>query len=202
MIDYALTTKTRVKERLQITTTSFDDVLERMIASATARIENITGRRFKSTTYTNELYDGSDEYGSPKMITITKNAPISSFGGFAYKSGANSNPSWVTVSQDNYDIALDSGIIYTTMPSGIQNIRMTYTAGYSIDWTNSFTTTHTLPFEITEVCERAVVKLFKKRDSEGRSQEGFAESSITWEKDYISPEDMTTLFGYTRNDYI
>lgn len=203
MITYALTTNTRIKSRLQITTTSFDDVLNTMIAAATARIEGITGRRFASTTYTNELYDGSDEYGNRKTITILKEAPVTSVGSIAYKGGSNTNPIWTTMSADSYDVSLQDGIIYTTMPSGIQNIRTVYTAGYAINFTDQYTAgSHALPFEITEVCERIVVKMFKKRDSEGRSQESFGDSSITWENSYISAEDMTTILGYCRNDFI
>ncbi|CAB4151586.1 gp6 domain containing protein [uncultured Caudovirales phage] len=202
MIDYALTTIVRVKDRLQITTTLFDDVLNRMVAAATGRIEQITGRRFASTTHANELYDGSDDYGFAKSTTILKNAPVTSIGGIAYKTGLNSAPIWTTMSQDTYNVALVDGIVYTTMPTGRQNIRMVYTAGYEINWSDTYGTTHTLPYDVTDVCERLVVKMFKKRDSEGRSQESFGESSITWEKGLIDEQEMNIILGYVRNDFV
>jgi hypothetical protein len=200
-ISYALTTKERVKARLQITTTSFDDIFDRMIASETDRIERITGRRFKQGAVTNELHSGKNEFDEARKLVILKNAPVSTVASITYATGAPSDPTWVTLSADSYDIALADGIIYNKFPRGISNIRVNYTAGYLIDFTNEYSTTqHTLPYDISEVCEELVVKRFKKRDSEGRANESFQESSITWETEPIDKEQMRVIRSYSRGD--
>lgn len=203
---YALTTKSRVKNRLGITTTSFDALFDALIDATTDRIERMTGRRFKQTAYTQELYDGSDIYGSPVLALIVKNGPISGTPTLEYKTGSNESPTWVTYSVEDYDLDATSGLFYMkgSLPQGKQNVRVTYTGGYVIDFTGTYDIggTHTLPLEITEVCERAVVRAFKKRDSEGRASESFQESSITWEKDIFLSEDIATIKNYRRGNYI
>jgi len=55
---------------------------------------------------------------------------------------------------------------------------------------------------LTEVCEKAVVRSFKKRDSEGRSSESFEGSSITWEKDVFLAEDIAIIKNYRRGGFV
>lgn len=206
MINYALTNKDRVKSRLQITSTSFDGLLDAMIGAVTERMEKMAGRRFKSTLHTQELYNGSDIYGDAYMSLIVNNAPITSLASFQYKTGSNESPTWVDFSEEDYDINESMGVIYYKgrLPKGKQNLRLTYTGGYVIDFTSNYdiTSSHTLPLELTEVCEKAVVRTFKKRDSEGRSSESFQESSITWEKDVFMPEDIAIIKNYRRVGFI
>lgn len=271
----ALTTKTRVKDRLNITATTFDDVIDRIILAVTARIEAMCGRRFIQATYTNELHDGSDVYGMRRQFLILKNAPVQTVTSVQYNAGSNSDPDWRTFDEDDYDVNLFSGIIRfrSAMAGGFQNIRVTYTggfSGYSIGVNNfwffnvtptgtvngvnatftlpedatqiivysdgvrlaaanvtftpgaaTFTITngfqpfssvavdylrenaaddgdYYLPEEIVEICEEAVVRIFKRRDSEGRASETFQESSITWNKSIFSDEDRAAIKNYRR----
>lgn len=276
----ALTTKARIKDRLQLTTTSFDDLFDRLIAATTARIERMTNRSLLLATYTNELYDGSDIYGSLRSLIITKNAPVKSISSIQYKSGLNSDPTWRDYDEDDYDVDLASGIIYfkNPLPRGKQNIRITYTAGYdgsivgldaywvfnatptgTVDGSNTvftlpevaeqvvvyadglriaadnytFTentdtitfeegsqpfssiavdykpgadnvdaTDPDLPLELVEVCEVAVIRLFKKRDSEGKTTETFNESQITWQSSTFTKEDLATINNYRRSSFL
>jgi hypothetical protein len=55
-----------------------------------------------------------------------------------------------------------------------------------------------LPAELVEVCEKAVVKSFKRRESEGKDSESFGESQITWSKTVFSEEDIATIRNYRR----
>lgn len=202
MINYALTTKERVKSRLDITATTFDGLFNALISAVTARIEKMTCRRFKQTAYSQELYDGSDIYGTTLKVLVANNGPMTALPILEYKAGSNTDPTWYTYSENDYDVNLDLAAIYMngTLPPGKRNVRLTYTAGYVIDFTSSYDVgvTHTLPFEITEVCEEVVIRLFKKRDSEGRSNESFQESSITWDKDVFTPENIATIRNYRR----
>jgi hypothetical protein len=129
----ALTTKERVKARLSITDSGFDELFDNLILAVTARIQAMTSRRFIQATYTNELHDGSDLLGSLRSVLILKNGPVQSVASVQYKTGLNSTPNWTTISPDLYDIDLDTGLILFDgpMPQGKRNMRVTYTGGYS-----------------------------------------------------------------------
>ncbi|MEP2085069.1 MAG: hypothetical protein ABJP87_04405 [Bauldia litoralis] len=276
----ALTTKERVKDRLKITSTDFDDLFDRLIVSTTARMSKMCNRRFLQATYTNQLCDGADIYGSRMPMLILKNAPVHSIESVQYKTGANSGPTWYSYTVDDYDVDMDLGILYLkgTLPRGKQNIRVTYTAGWSgtnigIDtylWVFNSTPTgsvngsnltftlaanadqiivyadgirvsaaniaftggtatftlaagqapystiavdykptsavtnedSTVPEDLAEVCEEVVVRLFKRRDSEGRAQESFNESSITWNTNVFTKENLATIKNYRRGSFI
>jgi hypothetical protein len=271
----ALTTKERIKERLTITATGFDNIIDTLILAVTARIQQMTGRRFIQATYTHELHDGSDTFGSFRQYIVLKNGPVQSISSVQYNAGTRSNPIWTEFDLDDYDVDLQLGalIFRGYMPAGHQNIRVTYTGGYSgyslgisnfwffnvtptgaVNGTNrTFTlpetadqvivyadgmreaavnVTHTpgtntftlapgrapntaiavdykrsvatsdadyhLPADLVDVCERAVVYLFKARDNEGKTSESFQESSITWRDSIFNAEMRGTIKNYRR----
>lgn len=277
-MSYALTTKERIKDRLQITSTAFDTVLDRLIVSVSERIERMCNRHFVQATYTNELYDGSGLYGGRRGVIILKNAPIASIASVEYQGGLNSAPTWTAYRVDDYDVDTDLGAIFGGFERGRRNIRVTYTAGYAasslninnywvmnatptgtVDGSNRVFTlpvnasevvvyadglriasanysfvagsntitfnagqqpystisvdylpstaavtdnTPTLPADVIEVCEEAVIRLFKRRDSEGKSSETFGESSITWSRDIFTPENLAAIKNYRRGDFL
>lgn len=140
----ALTTKARIKERLGITATTFDDLIDNLILAVTKRISQMCNRRFTQATFTHELHDGSDAYGSLRVALIIKNAPIQTLSAVQYNVGTYSNPDWDDFHEDSYTLDADAGILYFTggLPRGKQNIRVTYTggfSGYSIGLTNYWT---------------------------------------------------------------
>lgn len=275
----ALTTKERIKERLGIDVTTWDDFFDRLIQSVTARIEQTCGRRFIQATYRNEIHDGCDMYGTSRRMLIVKNAPLHSVDSVEYNTGTNSSPVWTEISVDYYDIDLEAGILHFPegLPHGRRNIRITYTGGFSgysigvnnfwvfnvvptgtvngsnrtftlpetasqvivyadgvreassnvtfTEGTNTFTLAvgraptstiavdylkavetseaeYYLPADLVEVCEEAVVRIFKRRDSEGRTSETFAESSISWMKSVFTEEDLATIGNYRRGYFL
>lgn len=196
---YALTTTARVKDLLKITVTDHDTILTRLIADCTDFIENATNRRYKQTTYTNELYDGCYVDGTQKRTLVLNNAPLISISSLQYRTGAKSNPAWYDFQTDNYQEKLSTATIRGYMPAGIQNIRCSYVAGYLIDFTNEYDiTAHTLPHDISGLCERLVMRRFKKRDSEGRSTDSFNGSGVTW-SELLDDADKMTIADYQRN---
>ena len=201
MINYALTTKERVKAKIDITVAGLDSVIDQMIASATSKIETMCGgRRFLETTYTNEIYDGSfmDKNSPSVPYLILKNAPVSTLTSLQYRSGTRTSPSWVDFPADNYEPMNARGIVKVDLPSGFQNIRVTYTAGYKIDFTDEYNASkHTLPFEVSNLCEKMVIKMIKKRESEGKSQETLRDSTINWGS-FIDNEDKDVITRYRR----
>lgn len=273
----ALTTKARVKDRLKLNNTNFDDLIDNLIVAVTARMETMCGRQFTLATYTNEVHDGSDLYGSKRTVLIPKNAPIGSVSSIQYQAGPNSAPSWTTINSDLYFTDYDAGLIRfpNGLPTGTRNVRITYTAGwdgYAVGLTSywNFNVTPTgdvdgsngtftlpedaeelivyadgvrlasssvtftagtdtftiaagavpfstiavdyqetvgadsgnaaLPAELVDVCERAVIHLYKQRDSEGKSSESFQESSITWRENVFTKEMLATIKNYRRGD--
>lgn len=57
---------------------------------------------------------------------------------------------------------------------------------------------YNLPADLVDVCERAVVYLFKSRDNEGKTSESFQESSITWRDSIFNAEMRATIKNYRR----
>lgn len=199
---YALTTKERVKTRLSLTTTDFDDAIVGMIYAATDMIEKYTGRRFERATYTNVIFDGLN-YGKASDFLLLPHAPIVSVASFEYNSGTISSPTWNAMNADSYfvDSVLDGiQMVSSVLPRGQRNLRVTYTGGYLIDFDNyTDDAQHTLPMDISDLAERIAIRLFNKRETEGQSTSNFGESNITWH-DILKAEDKALLNEYKRDN--
>ena len=67
--------------------------------------------------------------------------------------------------------------------------RVSYVAGYLIDFANAGDITkHTLPYDLTELCERLVTRWFKRREAEGKDSDGFNGGLTVWAKE-LNEED-------------
>lgn len=199
VVGYALTTKNRVKDRLQLTTAQHDVLLDRLVSAASDFIEAECGRRFKSTPYSNEVYS---VYGERQDFVFLKQAPVTALTSAQYRAGTPSNPSWTGYTADEFELVEDgkSGIvkIYGNAPKGTNTLRFIYTAGYLIDFDNvGDTTKHTLPLDLSDFAERLVVKLFKKRDAEGKATESYEGGSVTW-NELLDEVDKQILARYRR----
>jgi len=208
---YALTTLTRVKERLgkPLSEDAFDAVLTRMINAATDYIQQkCGGRQFAKTVWLNEVY--TPERGA--RILNLRNFPIISVESFQYRAGPNSAPSWTSFLVDEYDILNPRPIpgqpgtlwypdgqlqLYGGLPSMYGNtVRVSYTAGYAIDWPNAGNgTTHLLPADLTDVCENIVIRRFKRRELAGKQSEGLDNASTSW-RNAIDQEDQEVIDSY------
>lgn len=203
-INYEITTVARVKDRLGLSQTDAtrDLVIKRLMYSATQFIEHACGgRRFKQQVIEDEIYDGNETSGKKDSILIIKNAPIDSSASVIveHNAGTFQSPSWIDISQDITGIDYEAGIIYIRLPAGKQNVRVSYTGGYLIDFTDEFNDAkHTLPFDIADLADRLITRLMKKRESEGKKVEGFQTSQITWD-DFIQDHDRTIIANYSRN---
>lgn len=138
---YALTTRQRLIDFLGLTglTSTQNSVLDRIIDSVTEFIENYTGRRFKQTTYTNELYDGD---GSEYLLL--KNYPVNSASSFTLsrRDSVVNESSWSSIDSEDYFVDYDTGIVeyagglrFASQP---KHYRVTYTAGYNYDNSSTF----------------------------------------------------------------
>lgn len=199
---YALTTKDRIKTRLGIDKDTTDILINRLISGVTDFIESQTNRRFKSTTYTNEVYNVKNA----QNILILKHAPVTALSSFQYSQGLPNVRIWTDVNPADYELDANNelGIIraYFTLTRGISTYRVTYTAGYLIDWDSvGNSNNHTLPFDITELAEKLVSKVLQKRMNVGKSTETVQGNTVTWQKE-LDPEDLLTLQKYIRQMFI
>ena len=194
----ALTTVARIKDRLKITDTGLDTLFLRMINAATDMIEQACERRFLRQTYTQEKYSVLTQ--NMKYLQL-RNFPVTTLTTIEYKAGTPSSPNYTALITDQFELMDDgsSGIvrIYDVLPYGVNALRVTYTAGYLIDFANFGTSTHTLPADLTELCERLVAKWNRRRLDQGKATEGFDGGSVTWSLD-LEPEEKAILANYQR----
>ena len=207
---YALTTLQRVKDRLQITQTDSDAELIRLINGATDFIERECGKsglekypndgHFVQKTYQNEVYT---IHAARQNRLILRNAPVSALTSFQWRAGTPSNPNWTDFITDQFELEEDgtSGIVrvYGVMPRLYSNmLRVTYTAGYPVDWPNAGSTaTHRLPADLTNLCENLVVRIFKRRQIDGKASENIQGATVTW-RDKLDAFDLNVIANYRR----
>ena len=202
-LSYALTTVPRVKARLGITETSFDEVLKGRINSVTDFLERICDRQFKRQTVASEIHS-VDESG--RSMIFLKQAPVASVSAFEYNVGTKSNPSWTPFPADDWYLDEDgkSGIIHYagSLPVGPNIIRVTYVAGYLVDF-NSYGNyaLHTLPAELTDLAERLVEKRHKRRDHEAQASSSANGGSIQW-ADFLDDADRDVISLHQRTRFI
>ena len=197
-ITYALTNKARVKARMGMQEANLDTLIDRLIAESTDFIEGESGgRRFLRTTYTNEVYS---VYNATAMQAL-KNIPIISVSSVQYRYGLKSNPNWTEFNTDDWEISEDggSGIIRIAgMPTGVNSIRFSYIAGFLIDFDSAGSpASHTLPADLSGLCERLVIKKLNRRNKEGLSTESFEGGTVTY-KELLDDEDKAVIAKYRR----
>lgn len=163
-VAHALTTKEKVKTYLGLSGTDKDAVIDQIISGVTAFIEGYCGgRRFKSTSYT-EIKDGG------KTTLFLNQYPVTALTAVEYRSGGTpASPTWSTYDGNSYEPYLSEGYLkfYGRLPEAPRSMRVTYTAGYLIDFTNEFTSTHTLPFDLTLVATELAAKSVNNGPSDG-----------------------------------
>ncbi len=195
---YALTTVDRVRQvRLGIDSDGFDTLFINLINSVSDFIEGECGRKLKETTYTNELYT-IHTYG--QLFLVLRQAPVKEITSFQFRIGMNTSAQWIDFDPNVWDLLEggSSGIIEVLLGSLPKYMRISYTAGYKIDWDNSYDESlHTLPSDLTDLAERLVVKFFKRREAEGKVSDAFERAQIAW-RDSLVEEDKRVLDRYRR----
>ena len=191
---YALTTIDRVRNiRLRIESDGFDDLFANLINAVSDFIEGECNRKFMETEY--EESHTIHTYG--QKIIVLRHAPVSEVTKIEYRSGTKINPVWNIYDPNSWELDEEAGIIET---NGIfeKFLKVSYTAGYLIDWENyDDEESHTLPSDITDLAERIVVKWYKRREAEGKLSEGFDGAQIAW-RDDLNKDDQATINRYRR----
>ena len=205
---YALTTLDRVKGLLGITNDLADAQLIHLINAATDFIQSTCHERFMQQTYTNELYS---IWGERQEYLMLNHGNVSARTSFQYRAGTPSTPNWTNFFADQYELVepdqngvSESGLIRIyagfapLLYTGTNAIRATYTAGFLISWSGAGDPTkHTLPMDLTLLCENLVIRSWKHRDSIGKKSESIKDSNVTW-NDFLDGFDKDVLDRYPR----
>lgn len=203
---YALTTRQRLIDFLGLSssslTTAKENVLDRIIDSATEYIENYCGRRFKKTTYSNELYDGNDS-----GQILLKNYPIISSESFGLdiRNSALNEGGYTSVETNSYIVDYDSGVV--SGMSGFNFIkgrglyRASYTAGYDFDNSTTFlsdTQAGDVEYAMWKLC---AAMWNKRKGSMGVSSESLGDYAVTYAKTAFEDEEIKAILDkYSRMD--
>lgn len=197
---YALTQVNDVKSIIDIasTTTTWDQTFIELINGATVWMENYCGRtRFGHTTlpvYTDETYDSffaPTDDGKQYWLYV-RNWPVVTWTTIAYRSGTSTYTTFDSTSYETYD---DEGGIYFygAMPRGKKIVRLTYSAGYTINWTTQ--SSHTLPHDLTYACRKIVLAAFNKRKSLGIKNESIGSWSVGYDEIVAADEEVKNILS-------
>ena len=150
---YALTTREAVQNyrvfqgSVGKTTPEIDALIDNLIDATSARIESYCNRKFLSRSYT-EYYDG---VGASTLYT--DNYPILSVASI-YDDAVWEWDVSTLITGTSYRIANSNSIVAKSgysFSSGSQNIKITYTAGYT-----------TVPYDIEHACVVEIFRVFDK----------------------------------------
>lgn len=200
----ALTTLARAKSFLDISGDKYDTVLTMLINQATGFIEGYINRSLLSQSYV-EVRDGS---GAQEMVLWQ--TPVTTLAKLEVNSNTIGDPSWQTIDSSRYGWYSDGRIKFSTAFSaflasesayfleGPQRYRITYTAGYLIDFDNENNAAlHTLPQDIEYACLKLVSAIFNTRKAEGLVSATVDRLNMRYRGTVMSdPELKDILSGY------
>lgn len=122
---------------------------------------------------------------------------------FQYRAGPPSQPNWTAFINDQFELVNDgrAGVlrIYGSLPDFYSNMaRVTYYAGYPVDWANAGNySSHLLPADLSDMVENVVVRRFKRRLLAGKGSEGLEGATTSWNND-LDSDDLAVIGHYRR----
>lgn len=166
-----------------------DLLLEELINSVTDYIERYCGRRFKSTTYTDELIDSDgteylylDHYPISTVTSIYRH--------------------YVFATDDLYDsdyyiVYENEGYIYRSLlwPDGKQAVKITYTAGYDF-------AVDGIPQDLQFICNSLVKIRFNSDDKAGIASERIGNYSVAYTDEEMPKNVKSKLNQWRRLDVV
>lgn len=179
-----LTTLARVKDRLVINAneSKYDDVIERMIRAASAKIESYLRRQTLKAT-TTEYFDV--EPG--RRIDPLKAYPITSI------TTVHNDTEWTygsstLMSSDTYQESSETGLLYVNsayLITGVRALKVVYVGGMAAT-TSAFVATPEYA-NLVNACERQTCFLFNMKGKEGTTAASAGTGNVTW----IDSTDLT-----------
>ena len=166
LVAYALTTVADIEEALEITAGTKTSLITNLINRATDLIESYCDRRFISTAYTNEVYDGMGAH-----TIVLKQFPVTAISSLQYRNAyfPEFTSNWTTIDSSYYDYK-SSGIVYYTMKfsNSVLHYRISYTAGYT-----------TIPNDLAQACIELVSYFMAQTKDKGMQSERLGDYSYT-----------------------
>lgn len=177
LVSHAIVTLADTRSYLGYTNTAKDESIKLFINISTDMIETYTGRRFASTVYTQEPFDGNGE----KEILLPQ-YPVTAFSILEKNGAADNSSSWETVDSASYWRKDDEGILIGTarFSCGVRNYRATFTAGY---------TAGNIPYDLQFACMKMVELMFRDQKASGLESERLGDHSVVFAK--ASEQDPT-----------
>lgn len=192
LLSYALCTVDDVKELLGIASsdTTKDNLIKRKINDATERIEGYCQRRFKSTTYTDEVYDGTG-YDS----LLLRNYPVTAFTSLSARDTSLNDNDFNSVDANQYFINSNDGIVeaISTFYGHYDRWKVTYTAGYT-----------TIPSDLAEACATLAAELVSRSPGYGSDGSAFGSGvkRVTEGQRSVEYQDSSSIAGSSGSSLI
>ncbi len=190
-----LTTLTKVKTYLGISSVTQDTLISSLITSVSAEVESFCGRKFESDTYT-EYFDTD---GETKIFL--KNYPVTSLTSVKYQNGVWNNITWLDYINSSYLLNEEIGKVSFDghLPKAEKYLEIVYVGGYLIDWDNETDPLlHTLPADLTQAVNEIVASKYNLKSSQGISNMSTEGQSITFSTTSSTKDMMNKLSRYIR----
>lgn len=171
LVAHSLTSLANLKEVLGVVDNAQDSLLTNIINRSTDIIEKYcNGRRFVSTVYTNQEYDGT----GTKYLNL-RHFPVTVLSAYDRNYGDFSTTNWNTLQVEGIKLVDDGtgpGQVFYTFGfvRGVRNYRFTYTAGYA-----------TIPNDLEEACLQLSAYIYNDKKNKGMKSESLGEYSYTKE---------------------
>tara|TARA_R110000868_G_scaffold234542_2_gene488252 strand:- start:229 stop:816 length:588 start_codon:yes stop_codon:yes gene_type:complete len=168
LVAHALITLQTAKDFIGGISGSADDSrLELFINMATEYIETYCDRRFKQTTYTDEVISGA---GSNELVL--RNWPVIGSVTLGKRNVVDNEESWDAVDADDFWIDEEGGTVtgVTVFRKGTDNYRVTYSGGYA-----------TIPYDLQYACASIVAQFWNRKQANGLKSESLGDHSVTFD---------------------
>lgn len=169
---YALTTVAKLRIFLRGAGDGEGELLELLINMTTDFIETYCDRRFASTVYTDEEYDGTG-----MRDLLLNNYPIISVTRLQLNNAADNSDDWEDVDVEDYfkyDSFANFKLAASRFLKAPQRYRVTYTAGYA-----------TIPSDLEWACLKLCANAYRSGLAEGVKSEKLGDHTIVWFDDFL-----------------
>lgn len=186
----ALTSVADIKTYRGISVSTYDTLLEALLNGCVIWMERWIGRRlYNDDSAITEYHDGG-LYGDDKQSLFLRNWPVASVTSVSYSLEDDlSNPTWQDYSSaTDYKTILTRGEVFFPggpVPSGQQNIKVVYKAGYAVA---------EIP-DLVTVQKQLVARAFDKRKAQGKANESVGGGSVQWE-DFMDEQARDIMSTY------
>jgi len=199
----ALTTLARLKAFLGTSGDSKDTMYTILINQATGFIERYTKRRLLTQTYTNEEYDGT---GTGTLVL--RQFPVTAFTKLEVNTSGDSSDAWQEADGNTYHWYEDGRVVLVGPTDNFlsqyggkfvcepNKYRVTYTAGYKIDFDNeNDTTRHTLPQELEYACMQLTGGYVNNSKGLGLSSAKVGDVAMTFRQGVSDSPEIKEILG-------